>query len=48
MERTGNIRGWNYEGIRGTASIQIRIKVLLRDPELIPLFFYAAWIEAFI
>jgi hypothetical protein len=48
MQGTGDVRRGDYQRI-GNADIgRVGRKVSLGDPEIIPVFFYAFWIEAFV
>jgi len=48
MQGTGDVRRWDYQRIGNAGMGRIRRKVSLGDPEIIPVFFYAFWIEAFV
>jgi hypothetical protein len=48
MQRAGDVRRGNYQRIGNAGMGWIGRKISLGDPEIIPIFFYAFWIEAFV
>jgi hypothetical protein len=48
VERAGNIGRGYYQRIGKTVTERSWLKTFTQDPEFIPLFFYALWIEALV
>jgi hypothetical protein len=48
MQGTSDVWGWDYKRIGNTRMVRVRRKISLGDPEIIPVFFYAFRIEAFV
>jgi hypothetical protein len=48
MQRTGDVWRGNYQRIGNAGMGRIGRKISLGDPEIIPVFFYAFWIKAFV
>jgi hypothetical protein len=48
MQGTGDVRRGNYQRIGNAGIGRVGRKISLGDPETIPVFFYAFWVEAFV